>query len=171
GNINNPISLAEEVGQNTLMVEDRKRHFEAVWLLAREWSKQIYYFESEDDFSTRKLFPTKFKSSDAQLGHHRSGPLQWNIQNNGSIEITFDVERDLLFSALRQHLINEVLWQDFEELKSWLAKGIEQAGEKNTIVTVANKVSPVRGRIMQELETLLAKHKNWFPGRCRFCPD
>ena len=165
------------VQKDSSITKDTERHFEAVWQLAREWSKQIYHYNSEDDLGSRKLFPTKLKSSDAYLGPHQDGSLKWSVHVDGSVEVSFEIERHLLFGALREHLASDELWTSYEELKSTLAKGIKQAGEKktdvkekDTAVRVTDEISPVRQRLMKELETLLAKHKHWLPGRCQHCP-
>jgi hypothetical protein len=158
------------IEKNPLIIDDKRRHFKAVWQAAREWSKQIYYFESEDDFGSRNLFPTAFTPDDARLGSHQNSSLEWKVQSNGSVEVSFEAERDLLFGALREHLLSEELWKDYEGLKSLLAKSIKQAGERNTRVGITDEFSAVRQRFMKELERLLEKHKHWFPGKCSSCP-
>lgn len=158
------------IEQDPLIVENRKRHFEAVWQLARKWSKQIYYYESENDFNSRKLFPTAFTPKEAQLGSYQIGALEWMVQSNDSVKVSFEMERDLLFTALREHLLSEELWKDYDELKTILAGSIKQAGELDIDVRVPDEVYPIRQRFMKELETLLAKYKTWFPGKCPRCP-
>jgi hypothetical protein len=116
------------------------------------------------------MFPTKFTPDDALLGTHQDFSLEWRIQSNGSIKISLDAGNDPFFSALREHLLSEELWRDYEKLKSLLAESIKRAGEQNTNVGVPDEFSRVRQRLMKELETLLAKHKNWFPGKCLSCP-
>jgi hypothetical protein len=84
--------------------------------------------------------------------------------------VFFDAEKSRFFSALREHLTSEELWSDYEELKSWLIRGIQQAGKRNTRIQVYNQLSTIRKKLSIELETLLAKHKHWFPGKCHDCP-
>lgn len=157
--------------EDSLITKDRERHFEEVWQLAREWSRQIYFYcDSEDEYITRKDYPRAFEPTDAQLGTHVKGPLEWTVEDGGSVHVSFDAERYFLFSALREHLLSEELWTGYEELKSWLLKGIQQAGERNTRISVHDKVNAIRKKLTEELETLLAKHKHWFPGKCHSCP-
>lgn len=162
--------LTGYVEQNPLIIDDKRRHFKAVWQQAREWSKQIYFYESEDDFGSCTLFPMKFSPADARLGSRNRNSLRWRVQSDGSIEVSFKAEKDSPFDVLREHLQSDGLWKDYEELKSLLAETIKQAGEKDTDVKVPDEVSAVRQRFMKELERLLDKHKHWFPGKCPSCP-
>jgi hypothetical protein len=45
--INDSQKVTRLTDNETLITEDTRRHFEAVWQLAREWSKQIYYYMNQ----------------------------------------------------------------------------------------------------------------------------
>ncbi len=166
------LQLVNHTGEEgSLIIKDKERHFKEVWQLAREWSKQIYFYcDTEDEYATRKDYPCVFEPTDARSGTHVNGPLEWSVQIDGSVKVSFNIERNRLFSALCEHLPDDELWIDYEELKSCLIKGIQQAGKSNIRITVREEVSIIRKRLCEELETLLAKHRHWFPGRCYDCP-
>ena len=77
------------------------------------------------------IFPTSFSPVDTKLAgataiHLIKGPLNWYIDEKGSVTVWFTVESRPLFRCLPPHLPNENLWQSFEELKQELADGIKQ---------------------------------------------
>ncbi|MHA2068478.1 MAG: hypothetical protein ACXABY_29295 [Candidatus Thorarchaeota archaeon] len=154
-----------------------KKHNEELHQLIQQWKDQ-FVFEVNHSFGGiaryEPVFPMSFKIEDVRLDgarykHRVRGAFHWCIEQDGTIDVWFSVEKRALFRCLRPHLANRKLWQSFEKLKDELTEGIRQASlaQENQGFFVRDALS-LATEVADELEIALAKRI--FPGNCEACP-
>lgn len=149
--------------RDPLLQRARKRHHEELNAVIADWKGSWF------DPTGATLFPTHFEIGHGRVGRHRSGCLSWLVKDDGSPEVTFDIERDTLFESLREHLA-EQLWRNFDQVKQWLSDSILQAAspERHSDHSLMMKTDTLVRKIERQLDEALLKRV--FPGRCRCCP-
>lgn len=163
---------AATLKEDPLIIEAKRKHFEALYELIRNWKEELVFDVSGPLERYEITFPYAFRSEDNRgAGLYKKGPLCWCVKDDGDVDVRFEVEKASLFRCLRPHLPSESLWQSFEQLKQELAEGIKQAASsQNRKSTFVRKSYELVYKIVTELDIALDR-KGVFPGKCEACPE
>ncbi len=147
--------------------EALQKHFDAIRDLIERWREQL--LPTRENVINPIL--GSFSKNDVKPGQHRNAPLNWIIREDGPTTVWLDVEDDRLFDALKIHLPNKELWDEYTELKELLCIEID------TCLTVSwNKgMSRIEAaeKLVESIDSLLEAEasKSIYPEKCRWCPD
>ena len=158
---------------NPLIVEAKRKHFERLSKLIMTWQSQLGFKPKPSERYSVSIFPVKFKAQDAVAGSHEEKYfpyLRWQVAEDGAVDVWFLVEEDVLFQYLRLHIQSQRLWQNFEDLKNYLARGIREVAplEEGRFIHV-EEADALAADIFNELEIALAR-EGVFSGKCPACP-
>ncbi len=162
-----------EEAESSVRLEVRTRslekHFDDICQLIQKWRDQIY---PKGEYAPPPVLAS-FRADEAKLGHeYERGALHWLVGHDGTATVWLDAENDPLFKALKNHLPDGELWDDYTELKSILRKEIQSALESDRLEQrelYGIGLKELMSRIDTQLET--AALKGVFSSTCDYCPD
>lgn len=158
---------AESKARQDLKKEALRTHFEDIRDLIKRWREQLWPTRE----NVRNPILGSFSKDDVKLGQHRNAPLNWVIREDSPTTVWLDVEDEPLFEALRIHLPNKELWDEYTELKELLCI------ETDTLPTVSWKKATsnmeAAEKLVESIDSQLEAEasKSIYPGECRWCPD
>ena len=159
----------DNIGNDPTLTEARKQHFEDLCQLVQKW-KDSLVIETSDPFGKYDLvFAHYFTTEDWALSTVFRKSFHCYIDQGGEVSVWFPVEREPLFSCLKEHLDGDQLWKAHEELKTRLAEGIKKASLLKGLEDITVTEAPgLAYKIVDHLDIALAKRV--FAGKCRACP-
>ena len=150
-----------------LAAEARRRHFEDLLSLAREWKDHLVFDVGDAILVQDSLLPSSFSKADGEIGAHTAGPLVWMVGHDGQVEVWMALERrERLFGALLEHLSHDVAatYQSIkDEIRDALTQMMESQAPRISVISLPSLVS----ELAEKLDVVL--DSRMFGGNCEVC--
>jgi len=159
-----------ESNQDELIIDAKRKHIRDINKLIQTWKDQLVFKVAEPLGGYEVVFPMRFTKED-NMGPGKYGPkgnLCWEIRKDKTIRVWFLVEHESGFSYLKEHLTNEQLWKDFNDMKMLLSQEVAEVTETNeTALERARNIQELAYNLVIALEEILARGIP--PGSCSIC--